>query len=188
MNLQWFPSNLHIHPHQSANVPHPLNLASCFFLTSWLCSFNYLSCGDVIYGTSYLCSFSCLSYGHVIYGTFVVYLTACTIVGTACTTIGTTNGSTLPLIIFCVLTSMLSYSLFTLEPKAPPSSTLCFLLKTLLGKFVAAFFLFSSVVYISSLVLLTLVDGFCAQSTFCLFFALINVITFLLLKNCIFSL
>jgi hypothetical protein len=24
MDLQWFPSNLHIHPHQSANVPHLL--------------------------------------------------------------------------------------------------------------------------------------------------------------------
>jgi hypothetical protein len=23
-NLQWSPSNLHIHPFQSANVPHPL--------------------------------------------------------------------------------------------------------------------------------------------------------------------
>jgi hypothetical protein len=24
VDLQWSPSNLHIHPHQSADVPHPL--------------------------------------------------------------------------------------------------------------------------------------------------------------------
>jgi hypothetical protein len=50
---------------------------------------------------------------------------------------------------------VLSCSFFTFEPKAPPSSTLFFLLRTLLGEFVAAFFLLFSVVYISSLVLLT---------------------------------
>jgi len=55
---------------------------------------------------------------------------------------------------------VLSCSLFTLEPKAPPYSTMFFLLRALLGKFVVAFFLFFSVVCISSLVLLTLVDGF----------------------------
>jgi hypothetical protein len=47
---------------------------------------------------------------------------------------------------------MLSYSLFTLELEAPPSSTLFFLLRTLLGEFVVAFFLFSNFIYISSLV------------------------------------
>ncbi len=57
-----------------------------------------------------------------------------------------------------------SYSLFTPEPKAPPSSTLFFFLKTFLGKFVAKFFLFSNVVCISSLVLLTLVGGLCGFS------------------------
>jgi hypothetical protein len=37
---------------------------------------------------------------------------------------------------------------------------LFFLLKALLGKFVATFFIFSNLVYISSLVLKTLVGGF----------------------------
>jgi hypothetical protein len=37
---------------------------------------------------------------------------------------------------------------------------LLFFLKTLLGKFVIAFFLFSTFVYISFLVIFTLVDGF----------------------------
>jgi hypothetical protein len=87
-----------------------------------LCSLNYLSCGDVICGT------------------IIVYLTTCT-------TVGTTNGSTLRLIIFCALKSVLSCSLFTFEPKAPLSSTLFFLLKALLGKSSATyFFLFSSVI------------------------------------------
>ncbi len=47
---------------------------------------------------------------------------------------------------------MLSCSLFILELEVPPSSTLFFLLKTLLGKYVIVFFLFSNVVCISSLV------------------------------------
>jgi hypothetical protein len=50
---------------------------------------------------------------------------------------------------------VLFYSLFTFELEVPPSSTLFFFLKTLLGKSVAAFFVFFSVVYISSLVILT---------------------------------
>jgi len=54
---------------------------------------------------------------------------------------------------------MLSYSLFTLELKALPSSTLFFLLRTLLGKSAIAFFWFSNVAYISSLVFFTLVNG-----------------------------
>jgi hypothetical protein len=59
---------------------------------------------------------------------------------------------------------MFSYSFFTPKPKAPPSSTLFFLLRALIGKSVVAFFLFSSVVYNSSLVLLTLAGGFCGLS------------------------
>ncbi len=46
--------------------------------------------------------------------------------------------------------------LFTFELEAPPSSTLFFLLKTLFKESIVAFFLFSSIVCISSLVLLTL--------------------------------
>jgi hypothetical protein len=65
---------------------------------------------------------------------------------------------------FYALTSMLSCSLFALKPEAPFSSTLFFLLKTLLRESATSFFLFSSVVYISSLVLLTLVGGFCGFS------------------------
>jgi hypothetical protein len=58
---------------------------------------------------------------------------------------------------------MLSYFLFILKPEASPS-TLFFLLRALLEKFDATYFLFSSVVFISSLVLLTLVGGFCGFS------------------------
>jgi hypothetical protein len=54
---------------------------------------------------------------------------------------------------FLCLYLCVSYSLFTLKHEAPPSSTLFFFLKAFLGEFVATFFLFSSVVYISSLVL-----------------------------------
>jgi hypothetical protein len=59
---------------------------------------------------------------------------------------------------------VLSCSLFTPKPEAPPFSTLFFLLIALLGDSIAAFYLFSSVVYISSLVLLTLAGGFCGLS------------------------
>jgi hypothetical protein len=55
---------------------------------------------------------------------------------------------------------MLSCSLFIPELEALPSSTLFFLLRKLLGEFITTFFLFFSVVYISSLVFLTLADGF----------------------------
>jgi hypothetical protein len=65
-----------------------------------------------------------------------------------------------PFIIFCAFESMLSFSLFTPKLEAPPSSTLFFLLRTFFGEFVATFFLFFSVIYISSLILLTLVSGF----------------------------
>jgi hypothetical protein len=47
---------------------------------------------------------------------------------------------------------MFSCSLFTFEPKAFLSSILIFLFRALLGESAATFFLFSSVVYISSLV------------------------------------
>jgi hypothetical protein len=55
---------------------------------------------------------------------------------------------------------MLYCSLFIPELEAFPSSTLFFLLRALLGEFTTTFFLFSSVVYISSLVLLTSAGGF----------------------------
>ncbi len=103
---------------------------------------------------------NCLSCGNVIYGTARVCLTTCTTNGTTLTIVGTIYGSTLPLIIFCALKSMLSCSLFIPELEALPSSTLFFLLRKLLGEFITTFFLFFSVVYISSLVFLTLADGF----------------------------
>jgi hypothetical protein len=87
-------------------------------------------------------------------------LVACTTVGTTCTTIGTEDGSTLPLIIFYAHTYVLSCSLFNLEPEALPSSTLFFLLIALLGESIATFFIFSNAIYISSLVILTLTNGF----------------------------
>ncbi len=136
------------------------NLVSCSLLASWLYSFNYLSCEDAICCTLGLCSLNCVSCGVGIYGIFVVYLATYATIGTTLTNVGTTNGSTLPLIIFYALKFMISCSLFTPKPKASPSSTLFFLLKALLGKFVATFFIFSNLVYISSLVLKTLVGGF----------------------------
>ncbi len=86
------------------------NLMSCSFLTPWLYSLSYLSCGDVICGISHPYSLGCFSCGDVIRGIVVVCLIACTIGGIALTTIGTTNGSTLPLIIFCALKYVFSYS------------------------------------------------------------------------------
>ncbi len=118
------------------------NLVSCSFLTSCLYSLN------------------CPSYKDVIYGTFVVCLATYTIVGITCTIVGITNGSILPLVIFYAFAYVLSCFLFTLESKALPSSTFLFLLRALICEFVVTFFLFSSVVYIFSLVFLTLVDGF----------------------------
>ncbi len=133
------------------------NLVSCSFLTSWLYSLIYLSCGDVVCGTSYLYSLIYLSCGVVIYGTFVVCFSAYTIVDTV-------NGFILPFIIFCALTFVLSCSLFIFKHEAPPSSTLFFLLRTFHGESIVAFFLFSNVVCISSLVLLTLANGLCGFS------------------------
>jgi len=126
---------------------------SCSFLTSWLCSLNYLSYGGVICGTFYLCCFNCFSYGVVIYGTSVINLATCT-------TIGIVDGFTLPLIINYAFTSVFSCFLFTLEPEVPPSLTLFFFLRTLIEESTITFFLFSSVGCISSLVLLTLAGGF----------------------------
>jgi hypothetical protein len=102
--------------------------------------------------------------GDVIYGIVVVYIITYIIVGSALTTIGTTNGSILPLIIFRAIKSMLSCSLFTPKHEAPPSSTLLFFLKTLLEEFVVTFLLLYSIIYISSLILLTSTDGFCGFS------------------------
>jgi hypothetical protein len=100
-------------------------------------------------------------------GTAVVYLIVCTIVGIALSIVGTIDGSTLPLIIFYALKSMPSCSIFTLELEALSSSTIFFFLKTLLREYAATFFLFSSVVYFSSLVLLTLASGFYGLSFLC---------------------
>jgi hypothetical protein len=109
------------------------NLMSCSLLTPWLCSLSCLSYGDVICGIFCLCSFNCLSYGIVICSTAIVCLIACT-------TISTTDGSTLPLIIFCALKFVFSCSFFTSKPKAPPSSTLLFFLITLLQESATTFF------------------------------------------------
>ncbi len=121
-----------------------------FPLTPQLCSFSCPSCGDVICGISCLRSLNYFSCGNVIYGTIVICLIAYTIVGTAFTIVGTIDGSTLPFIIFCAFKFVISYSLFTPKHEALPSSIMFFLLITLLGEFVATFFLFSNVVFISS--------------------------------------
>ncbi len=86
--------------------------------TSYPYSLICLSCGDVICGTSYPCSLRCLSCGDVICGTSIVYLVFCTNVGIVRTSIGTANGSIMPLISFCVHAFVLSSSLFTLEFEA----------------------------------------------------------------------
>ncbi len=123
------------------------------------CSCSCFSYGDVIYGISYFYSLGCLSCGDVIYGTSAIYLIACTIGCIVLTTICTTNGSSTPLIIFYAFKFVLSCSFFTLEHEVPPS-TLFFLFKTLLKKSNVTFFLLSSVICISSLILLTLANGF----------------------------
>jgi len=133
---------------------------SCSLLTAWLYSLNCPSYDDVICGISCLCSLDCFSCGDFICDTATICLITYTTIGTTLTIVSTIDGSTIPLIIFCAFEFMLSYSPFTPEPKAPPSSILFFLLRTLLGKFATTFFLFSSVICISSLVLLTLADGF----------------------------
>jgi len=109
----------------------------------------------------YSCLYSVgyLSYEDVIFSTIAVCLIAYTTCGIAFTTIGTTDGSTLFFIIFCALKYVLPCSFFTFELEAPFSSILFFLSKALIGKSIVAFFLLSNVVYISSLVLLTLAGG-----------------------------
>jgi hypothetical protein len=59
-------------------------------------------------------------------------MATCTIVNTTLTTVGTANGSILPLIIFIAFRFVFSYSLLTLELEALPSSTLFFLLRAFL--------------------------------------------------------
>ncbi len=102
------------------------DLVSCSLFTFCLCSFICLSCGNDIYGILTLCLL-------------------------ACTNVGTTDGATLPLIIFWALASMFSYFFFILDHEAPPSSIMFFLLKTFLGDFVVVFLMFSNVVCISML-------------------------------------
>jgi hypothetical protein len=99
-------------------------------------------------------------YGDVICGISIICLVACTTISTTFTIFGIIEGSTLPLIILFSLTYVLSYSFFTLDLKALPSSTLFFLLKSLLGESTLTFFQFSNVVNISSLGIFTLVNGF----------------------------
>jgi len=69
----------------------------------------------VIYGTPCFCSLSYLSYGVVICGTFVVYMVACTTIGTTHTIVWIVDGFTLPLVIFYALAFALSYFVFTPE-------------------------------------------------------------------------
>jgi hypothetical protein len=137
-----------------------INLMSCSLLSPWLYSFNYLSCGNVICGIFYFCSLDYLFYGNVIYSIVIICLTSYTISGTTLITVGNVDGYILPLIIFCALKYVLSCSLFIPKLKVPPSSTMFFLLRALLGESIVAFFLFSSAIYISSLVFLTLANGF----------------------------
>jgi hypothetical protein len=118
---------------------------------------NLMSCSFLI---SSFYSLNCLSYGDVIYDIPRVFLIAYAIISTVITIVGTTYGSILPL--KCIL----SCSVFILEPEAPPSSTLFFLLRTLIGESMATFFLFFSIIYISS-VFLTLTNGFCGLSFWC---------------------
>jgi hypothetical protein len=99
------------------------NLVSCFLLTSCLCSLGCLSYGNVICYTSYLRSLSCPSCGDVIYGTSLVYLVTYTIIDIGHTIVGHVDGSTLALMIFCAHVIVLSYSFFTPELEAPPSSS-----------------------------------------------------------------
>jgi hypothetical protein len=112
---------------------------SCSLLTSWFYSLSFFSCGDAMCGTPLLLWLFLLWTCHMwyFYGLFAT-----------CTTIGTTNGSTLPLIILCALTygSHVPSSLLSMKLLLPQ------LLRTLLGKFVIAFFLFSGVICISSLI------------------------------------
>ncbi len=120
-----------------------------------------------------LCFLICLSYGVDICDASTFYLPTCTNVGIA-------NGATFLLIIFWAFASMLSCSFLAPTPEVPPSSTLFFLFRAPLRNFVAIFLLFSNVIYISSLVLLTLVCGFyglffCGNNIYLKIFARIMV-------------
>ncbi len=137
--------------------PYVMFLLNFLALFLQSCGASYLSCGDVICGMSCLCSLNRASYGVVICGISIVCLATCT-------TIGIANGFTLPLIILCAVIYVFFYSFFIFKLEAPPSSILFFLIITLLGEFVVAFFLFSSVFCLSSLVLLTLVGSLCGIS------------------------
>jgi hypothetical protein len=88
-----------------------------------------------------------------IYGTFALYLPTCT-------SVDTTNGVILLIIIFWAHASIPSYFFLTLDHEAPPSSTLFFLLRGFLGDSIVAFFIFSIVIYIFFFILLTLACGF----------------------------
>ncbi len=112
------------------------NLVSWSLLTLCLCTLNCLSCGDVLCGTFVLC--------------LVAY-----------SNVGTTYGATLPFIIFCACAFVLLCSFLVHDHEAPPSSTLFFHLRAFLVDFVAIFLIFSSVICIYFLVLLTLACGFC---------------------------
>ncbi len=138
------------------------NLMSCSLLTPY--SLSCFSCGDVICGISCLCSFGYFSCGDVICDITIICLITCNTNGTTMIIVGTVDGFTLPLIIFFTFKVVFSYSLFIHEHEVPFSSTLFFLLRALLRKSIVIFFLFSNVVYISSLVFLTLVDCFCGLS------------------------
>jgi hypothetical protein len=128
-------------------IDHGLLIGTCSFCGLNIAKGGYVSTLFICNLVSYrppccLYSLSYFSYEDVICGTSKVCLVACTIVGIV-------NATTFPLIIFCAHASMLSCSFLALNPKAPPSSALFFLLRSFLGNFVVAFFLFSSVVYIS---------------------------------------
>jgi hypothetical protein len=90
------------------------------------------------FGNLASCSLSFISCGNDIYGIFAFYLLAYT-------NVGIVDGAILPFIIFYALTFVLSYFFLILEPEAPPSSTLLFLMKTVLRDFVVVFLLFFNV-------------------------------------------
>ncbi len=165
----WTCSDLHI---IFTYIPFKVQMFLTFWKPDVMFPFNFLAmflqlfllCCDIIYGISCIYSLGCLSCGNVICGIDAICLIDWTTSGTTLTIVGLIDGSTLPLIVFCALKSVLFCSLFTFELEALPYSTLFFLLKALLGKSVAAFFLFYSVIFISSLFLLTLASGFCGLS------------------------
>ncbi len=125
------------------------SIGSCFATSGILVSCSLL--------TLCLCSFSYLSYGHDTCGTFALYLPTCT-------SVGTTDGAILPLVIFWTCVSVPSCYFLIVDLEAPPSSTFFFLLRAFFEHSVTTLFLFSNVLCISSLVILTLAYGFCGFS------------------------